>query len=60
MGCSPVLLQIPVTQFINVELIDENIRNVVPVLFLLLNLQGPFEKFFDKLTLTAQSAATLA
>jgi hypothetical protein len=42
------LLKLPLSQL---ELIDENIKNIVPV---------PFEQFFDKLTLLAQSAATVA
>ncbi|KAH0816602.1 hypothetical protein GEV33_006189 [Tenebrio molitor] len=29
-GCSPVLLKIPISHFVIVDLIDENIRNVVP------------------------------
>jgi hypothetical protein len=30
MGYNPVLLKIPMSQFIIVELIDENMKNVVP------------------------------
>jgi hypothetical protein len=48
MGCSLVLLKIPMTQFTILELIDENIKNVVPVSFSF-DLQDPFEQFFDKL-----------